>query len=320
MPARVRIAVIGVGYMGERHARKVALLAELMGDVELVGVADIDRRRASRLAVELGTRGVSDGRELHSYADAAIVAVPTRAHLEVVRSALKADLDVLVEKPVASTVREGEELWALAHEGERILQVGHIEWFNAAMPAIRENVTSPRYVEAYRVGPFSERAAAIDVVRDLMIHDIDILQQLLGEEPNRIEAIGLSVVSDRIDIANARLGFRCGCIANLTASRVALAPCRRLRVYQDEGFIAIDFLEPSASISRRIESIGGARGGVVAEDLKIDLEDALLAQLRSFVDAVRTRRLSATSGADGLGALRTALRVVDAIPARYKSP
>lgn len=316
----VRIGVIGVGYMGERHAAKASLLEQLGDDVHLAGVADIDSGRASRIARELGTRGVSDGRELFEHVDAVVVAVPTQSHFEVVRSALGAGLDVLVEKPLASTVSEGEELLGLARAGGLVVQVGHIEWFNAAMPAIRGNVSTPRFVEAYRLGPFTERAAEIDVVKDLMIHDIDILQQLLGEEPNRIEAVGIPVISENIDIANARFGFRCGCVASLTASRIAPTPTRRLRVYQPNGFISIDFLEPTASISRRFDARGKTGLRVEVEELKIDPEDALLAQLRAFVGAVKTRRLSAASGADGLGALRTALRVVEAMPSARDLP
>ena len=316
----VRIAVIGVGYMGERHAAKASLLERQGGDLRLVGVADTDFRRATRIARELGTRSASDGRDLFEYADAVVVAVPTQSHFEVVRSALSSGLDVLVEKPLASTVSEGEQLLGLARAGGHILQVGHIEWFNAAMPAIRENVNSPRFVEAYRLGPFTERAAEVDVVKDLMIHDIDILQQLLGEEPDRIEAVGVSVVSDKIDIANARFGFRCGCVASLTASRIAPTPTRRLRVYQPDGFISIDFLEPRASISRRFDTSSGAGSRVEVDEFKIDPEDAMLAQLRAFVRAVNTRQLSAASGADGLGALRTALRVVEAMPAARDLP
>ncbi len=316
----IRIGVIGVGFMGSRHTAKVSVLEALGGDLRLVGVADVDSLRANRVARDFGTRGVSDGRELFEHADAVVVSVPTQSHFEVVQAALGAGLDVLVEKPLTSMVSEGEKLLELAREGGRIMQVGHIEWFNAAMPAIRENVNSPRFVEAYRLAPFTVRAAGIDVVKDLMIHDIDILQQLLGEEPNRIEAIGVSVVSDEIDIANARLGFKCGCIASLTASRVTPTPARRLRVYQPDGYISIDFLDSTASFSRRSGASGSAGPSVEVEELKVDPEDALLAQLRAFVEAVRTRQLSATSGADGLGALRTAVRVVDAMPATRDLP
>jgi len=316
----IRIAVIGVGYMGSRHAAKASTLEALGGGLRLVGVADVDTGRANRIATQFGTRGVSRSRDLFGQADAVVVSVPTESHFEVVREALAAGLDVLVEKPLASTVSEGERLLELARESGRIMQVGHIEWFNAAMPAIRENVNSPRFVEAYRLAPFTERAAGIDVVKDLMIHDIDIVQQLLGEEPNRIEAIGVSVVTDQIDIANARLGFRCGCIASLTASRITPTPTRRLRVYQPDGYISIDFLNSTASFSRR-SGAGGVEGSSIeVEELKVDPEDALLSQLRAFVEAVRTRKLSAVSGADGLGALRTAVRVVEAMPATCNLP
>ena len=316
----VRIAVVGAGYMGRRHAQKVAALARSNPRVSLAGVADVDSRRARHLAAALGARGASDARELFPHADAVIVSVPTVAHYAVVSAALEAGLDVLVEKPVAASLEEGEELLALARRGGRVLQVGHVEWFNAAMPIIRQHLRAPRFVEAHRLGPFADRSADVDVVRDLMIHDLDILQKLLGEEPARIEAIGVPVISDKIDIANARLEFRCGCVANFTASRVSTAPMRKLRFFQRDAFFVIDFLDQSAEIFRREAGVRSESPRVEMEELKVDPEDALLAQLRSFVDAVTTRRLTVASATDALGALRTALRVVEAMPAVHELP
>ena len=323
----VRIAVIGVGYIGSRHARKVASLAESSGEVTLAGVADIDFRRASQQALRLRTLAASDGRDLHSLADAAIVAVPTVAHFDVVRDALERGLDVLVEKPMAASIREGEELISVARSGGRLLQVGHIEHFNAVMPAIREHIDHPRFIEAHRLGPFTERAADVDVVRDLMIHDIDIVQQLLGEAPRRVEAVGVPVVTDKVDVAHARLEFPGGCVASLTASRVSPTPTRKLRVYQRDAFFAIDFLEQSASLYRPAEGEievdaeeNATSSGIGVEELKIDPEDAMETQLRAFVRAVRTRKQTSASGADGLGALRTALRVFEAMSFAHEEP
>jgi predicted dehydrogenase len=316
----LRIAVIGAGYMGRRHAQKVAELAREDGGVALAGVADVDFERAGRLALELGTRGASEPRDLFADAEAAIVAVPTVSHFEVVRAALEAGLDVLVEKPLAATLREGEELLEIARQGSRMLQVGHVEWFNAAIPALLEHLRAPRFAEAQRFGRFSERVSDVDVVRDLMIHDLDILQRLLGEEPAHIEAIGVAVLSRSIDVASARIEFPGGCVANLTASRVAEEPVRRLRLFQSEGFFTIDFLAQSASISRQVEPTGGGPAQIETEELKVDPEDALLAQLRNFAEAVRTRKPGAGSGAEALGALRTALRVIEAmLPSNERS-
>ncbi len=309
----LRIAVVGAGRMGRLHAQKVAALRDGGGCVSLAGIADLNGERARAIASQLGTRAAADGRELFADADAAIVAVPTVAHFDVVHSALTAGLDVLVEKPIAATLRQGEQMLALARSRGRVLQVGHLEWFNAAMRVVQENVRAPRFVEAQRMGPFPERGADVDVVRDLMIHDIDILQQLLGEEPTRIEAVGVPVLSDSTDVANARIEFPSGCIANLTASRVAATPVRRVRFFQPDSCVSIDFLAPSATIFRRTGEEGGARI-VESEELKLDPEDALLSQLRAFLDAVSAGGPAAASGDGALGALRTALRVVEAMP------
>jgi predicted dehydrogenase len=309
----VRIAVIGTGHMGRHHAAKVAELRN-EGGATFAGIADIDPDRRRRVAAETGAHAAASGRELFGEADAAIVAVPTIAHYEVVRAALEAGLDVLVEKPIAASVGQAEELLALARRGGRILQVGSQEWYNPALRAIRAKIQRPRFVEGHRVGPFSERGADIDVVRDLMIHDLDILQKLLGEAPQRIAAVGVPVVTDKVDIANARIAFSRGCVANLTASRVSVKPMRKIRFFQRDGYFSIDFLAQSAAIFRRVESKRGDPPRVEKEALSIDREDPLRNQLRAFLHAVETRDLSASTGDEALVALRTALRVVDAMP------
>jgi len=309
----VRIAVIGTGHMGRHHALKVAELCA-GGGATFAGIADIDPDRRRRVAAETGARAAACGRELFGEADAAIVAVPTIAHFDVVRAALEAGLDVLVEKPIAASVAQAEELLALAGRGGRILKVGSQEWYNPALRAIRAKIQRPRFVEGHRVGPFSERGADIDVVRDLMIHDLDILQKLLGEEPQRIAAVGVPVVTDKVDIANARIEFSGGCVANLTASRVSLKPMRKIRFFQSDGYFSIDFLAQSAAIFRRVESRRGEAPRVEKEALSVEREDPLQRQLRDFVHAVETRDVSASSGGEALVALRSALRVVDAMP------
>jgi len=300
--------------MGKLHAEKVASMQAGGARVELVGIADIDPHRARELGAKVGARAVSHVRELLGDLDAAIVAVPTLSHFEVVKELLVAGVDVLVEKPIAATLAEAEELLALARAGERMLQVGHLEWYNTAMHVIRERVLGPRFIEAQRVGPFPDRATDIDVVRDLMIHDLDILQQLLGAEPERIEAVGIAVVTENVDIANARITYPCGCIASLTASRVSMAPMRRIRFFQRDGYLSIDFLDRSAALFRRDAGGNGAPPRLRMHPLEVERGDPLLTQLAAFLRAVRTREKPAVDGAGGLDALRSALRVIDAMP------
>jgi predicted dehydrogenase len=310
----VRLTVIGVGHMGQLHARKVSARAAADPSVRLVGVADLDAARAAEVSRETGTRSVVDFRELLADTDAVIVAVPTVDHYEVVSAALSAGVDVLVEKPIAASIVEAEKLLALARDGGRVLQVGHLEWFNAAMREVAASIHSPRFIEAHRLGPFPGRATDVDVVRDLMIHDLDVIQRLVGEEPTRIEAIGVPVITDRVDIANARLNFPGGCVANLTASRVSSKPMRRIRFFQADGYFSIDFLEQSVAIARRLQAGPDGERRIDLQRLDIDAEDALLAQLDSFIDAVRTRTVHAGAAHEGLAALRTALRVIDVMP------
>lgn len=311
----IRIGIVGAGHMGRLHADKVARLAEEDDGVSFAGVADLALSRAQEVAAPLGAASFDGAAPLLRHCTAVIVAVPTVEHAAIVSAAFDTGCDVLVEKPLAATVEEGEALLARAAREKRVLEVGHLERFNAAMQAIRDQITQPRFVEAHRMGPFPDRATDIDVVRDLMIHDLDLLQQLLGEVPERIEAIGVPVLSGNVDIANARLTYPGGCVANLTASRVSPTPMRKLRFFQKDGYFSIDFLEQSAVIFRR----GGGDGeekSIQMEKLDVDPSDALWTQLRRFVDSLRSREvpLRGAHGNGALGALRTALRVVDAMP------
>jgi predicted dehydrogenase len=310
----LQIVVVGAGHMGRRHAQKVAALREAGEPVRLAGVVDIIAQRAADLGRKLGVPHAVDAQRLIVRADAAIVAVSTIGHFEVVNAALRADCDVLVEKPIAATLEEGEKLIALARERGRVLQVGHIEWFNNAMRVIRDRIHRPRFIESHRMGPYSHRENEIDVVRDLMIHDLEILHRLVGEEPARIEAVGISVLSDNADIANARLTFPGGCVANLTASRVSLTPLRRLRFFQSDGYFSIDFLEQTAAVIRRVVPEEGAPAVLDVEKIEVDRGDALLDQLQHFIDAVRTGGKPVVDGVEGLGALRTAVRINQAMP------
>jgi len=308
-----RVAVIGCGYMGSLHASKLGALAA-EGALSFAGAADLDLARAEAAAGPHGAPAVRDFRSLLPLADAALIVVPTVKHFEVMSAALEAGLDVLVEKPIAASIAEAEKLLALAQERGRIVQVGHLEWFNAAVQKVRAQIRAPRFVEAHRMGPFPGRATDVDVVRDLMIHDLDVVQRLIGEEPDRIDAIGVPVLSAEVDIANARLHYPGGCQANFTASRVSPTPIRKVRFFQADGYFSIDFIAQSVVIARRVRGETGERS-LDIQTLELDREDALLAQLRAFLEAIRTREVPAGAGSEALAALRTALRVVAAMPA-----
>ena len=312
----LRIAVIGAGVMGGHHARKVRDRAQREGDVELVGVCDAQIERARAIGSELGAPVAEKPAELFARAEAAIVAVSAVAHYDVARCALEAGLDVLVEKPIAATLPEAEALVALAASRARVLQVGHQEWFNAAMRVVRQQINRPRFAEIHRLGPFPQRGTDVDVVRDLMIHDIEILQQLLGAEPERVDAVGVEVLTDHADIANARLTFPGACVANLTASRVSATPMRKFRLFQRDAYYSIDFLAQKAVLFRRLPAPDGGKK-IEMQSLETDPEDALAAQLDVFVEFVRRRSpegLPGVTGAQAAAALRTALRVIDAMP------
>jgi len=312
-PGPLRVAVVGAGHMGRLHAQKVALLAQDGADLRLVAVVDVDAERAGTLAREHGAACLDSDADLAAHADAAIVAVPTVRHAAVAGPLLEAGLDVLLEKPIAATEADAERLLELARQHGRVLQVGHLERFNAALRRVRARIQRPRFVEGHRLGPFPGRATDVDVVRDLMIHDLDILQHLLGEEPERVEAIGVPVLSQQVDIANARVVYPSGCVANLTASRVSGTPLRKLRMFQASGYLSIDFLAQSAVAFHRLEGPDG-QPRIEMEKLEIDRDDALVAQLRAFLDAVRTREAPRVSGEEALATLRTAMRVVAAMP------
>lgn len=314
----VRLLVVGAGHMGRLHAAKAA--RALPGAATLVGVADRHLDRAEALARQLGAgvRAAADPLALAGEADAAIVAVPTVAHAEVAQALLDAGLDVLVEKPIAATLAEAEALVARARAAGRVLQVGHLEWHNPALVAVRPHLRRPRFVEAHRLGPFPARATDVDVVRDLMIHDLDVLQRLLGEEPASLEAVGAPVLSEQADLANARLRFASGCVANLTASRVTPSAQRKLRIFQADGYLSIDFLARTAIAGRRDGPPDAPR--IAIEPIPVPAGDPLEAQLAAFVAAVRERSDASGSADAAVAALRTALRVIEAMPPLEEAP
>jgi len=305
MEERLKVGVIGVGYLGRFHAQKYAGLPE----TELMGVADLNRERAGQVAQELNTRAYQDYRELLPLVSALSVAVPTSAHFAVVRDALMAGCQVLVEKPLTVTVAEADDLVALARERGRILMVGHLERFNSAMEELKRRVSRPRFIESHRLGFFKERGTDVDVVLDLMIHDLDHVLNLVPAEVREIRAAGISVLTDQVDLANARLEFADGCIANLTASRMSFKSMRKFRLFQSDAYLAVDFENRELTAAFRKEGALGPLPGVALETKRYPQEDILLKEIVAFVEAVRNGQEPPISGQAGRAALALALEI-----------
>ena len=237
MENKIKVAVIGVGFFGERHAKSYFELKE----AELVGVVDPNMERAKEIARQYRCEAFSDIAELFGRIDAASIVTHTLAHYETAKRLLSEGIDILIEKPMTSTLEEADEINHLAHQKIHIVQVGHIERFNPAFHKLKEHVTSPRFIECHRTGPFVNRATDVSVVLDLMIHDIDLILSLVPSEIRHIDAVGTSVITNEIDIANARLSFVNGAVANITASRVSSEPVRKIRVFQEEEYLSLNF-------------------------------------------------------------------------------
>jgi predicted dehydrogenase len=298
---RLRAAVVGVGYLGRFHALKYAAHP----DVDLVAVVDRDADRCRAIATEVGAAAVADHRALAGRVDCVSVAVNTKYHREVARDLLEGGLDVLVEKPLTTTVAEGQELLELAVRNQRVLQVGHLERFNPAIRALEGLVTQPRFVECQRLAPFTERGTDVDVVLDVMIHDIDLLLSMVPSPLRAIEAVGVPVLTPSVDIANARLRFANGCIANVTASRVSIKRERKFRIFQGDAYFSIDFDQRQVRVCRR-ETEPGGRPALTFEQLEVPEGDALATEIDAFIRAVRARETPQVTGWDGLRALEVA--------------
>lgn len=316
---KLRAAVVGVGYLGRFHAQKYASLK----GVDLVGVADSDPARAAEVAGELGTTPYGDYRDLAGKVDLVSIVVPTRFHHEVTSFFLQNGVHVLLEKPITTTVAEAKELIAMAEASGLVLQVGHLERFNPAFTEVAGMLKHPGFIEAMRVAPFKPRGTDVSVVLDLMVHDIDIIRRFVGSEITSISATGAVVYSSEPDIANARIEFACGCVANVTASRVSLKSERRMQIFQEDAYISVDFQNRTATIATRGE--GESAPGVPAvkvQELSVPQRDQILAEIEAFVDSVAHGTPVAVPGVDGLNALETALLVEEKIResiARFKS-
>jgi predicted dehydrogenase len=302
----LRVAVIGVGYLGRHHAR---ILATLPG-VELVAVVDTNRARAEELAAAHATRALSDYREVIGQVDAVTIAVPTELHRDIAVPFLSAAIPVLVEKPMARSLVEAGAMIEAATQAGVALAVGHTERFNPAVEAARPLLADPRFIEVHRLGTFPERSLDIDVVFDLMIHDLDVLLSLVHADVDSIEAVGVPVLTGRIDIANARIRFANGCIANLTASRISRDRVRKIRFFQPATYLSIDYAAQKVELWRLVKT-GGGMPSIQGGDVEVVNEEPLKRELADFVGAVHERRAPAVTGEDGLRALALATRIVD---------
>jgi predicted dehydrogenase len=303
---RVRTAVIGVGYLGRFHAQKYASLPL----AELVGVVDASADNRDRVAAETRCRAFADYRELLGEVDAVSIATPTPLHYPIARECLERGVHVLVEKPITTTLEEARSLVDIAASTGRILQVGHLERFNAAILALQGTLGTPRFVESHRLAPFKERGTDVNVVLDLMIHDIDLIQSLVGSPIVSIDAVGTSVFSAGLDIANARIRYANGCVANTTASRVSMKVERKLRLFQDDAYISIDLQQKVLTIVRKPPTDSDApRGQVVLEERSYEQGDALKYEIEAFLQSILDGTPPVVSGEDGLRALDTATRI-----------
>jgi predicted dehydrogenase len=328
----IRVAVVGVGSFGRNHARVYHDLQKI-GSVELVAVVDNDIAQAQAVASQFGCLAFSVVEELFGRVEAASVAVPTVHHRSVAAALMAAGIDLLIEKPLTSTLDEADELISLANANQRIVQVGHLERFNPAVKATLPLITSPMFFEVHRLSVFSPRSLDVDVVLDLMIHDIDVVLSLVKSPLKEIHAVGLPVVTEKVDIANVRMEFESGCVANLTASRISTERVRKLRFFQPKEYVSIDYGRQDVFQIRVTQnekfSLNGLMAfaetpstlpipGVTLNRPKVEPEEPLRAELKSFLGAVRHRTRPVVALEDGRRALSAALSILSAIEAHSR--
>jgi predicted dehydrogenase len=307
---KLRAAVIGVGYLGRFHAQKYAALPECV----LQAVVDPQAQTAAKLGSELAVPALSDYRELLGKVDAVSIVTPTALHFEIARAFLDSGAHVLVEKPITETVEQARELIELARQRGRVLQVGHLERFNPVVIAAEPLLRAPRFIECQRLAPFRERGTDVNVVLDLMIHDLDIVQSMVASEIIAVDAIGTPVFSSEIDIANARIRFANGCVANATASRVSLKTERKLRIFQDDAYLSLDLQQKILTVIRKQPvGEGEARLPVSIEERSFDQGDALRSEIVAFIASCRGEAPVVVTGEDGMRALRTAVTISNAV-------
>jgi predicted dehydrogenase len=302
--------VIGVGYLGRFHAQKYAGLPES----QLVAVVDARPDTRDKVAAEVGCRAVADYRDILGEVDAVSIATTTPAHFPIARECLERGVHVLVEKPITETPDQARALIETASRRGCTLQVGHLERFNSAIIALEGVLGTPRFIESHRLAPFKERGTDVNVVLDLMIHDIDLIQSLVGSPIVSIDAVGTSVFSRELDIANARIRYANGCVANTTASRVSMKTERKLRLFQDDAYVSIDLQQKVLTIVRKPPAGTAVTPGQVSiEERSFEQGDALRFEIEAFLRSIREGRPPVVSGEDGLRALETAIRITELV-------
>ncbi len=330
--AKLKVGVIGVGHLGRLHVQNYKLIP----DIELVGIYDKDHDRANQVADEFQITAYPELGALLSHIQAASIVVTTKSHFEIASVCLRHGIHCLVEKPITSSLAEADELIELARKGGLILQVGHIERFNPAILALRDFELKPMFIESHRLASFNPRGTDVAVVLDLMIHDIDIILHLVKNPVSKIDASGVAVVTDEVDIANARLGFENGCVANITASRISQKKMRKMRLFQRNAYIGIDFLQKFSEIYQLVDAAaepirpdqlpiefgqidhGGRSKKIIYERRQSDATNALKLELESFFHSVRTGSRPEVSGEEGKEALRVALAITDMIKSQLQ--
>lgn len=312
----IKVGVIGVGHLGQHHARAYMQLP----DANLIGVCDINRKRADEIAVKYRTKSFYDFKEMLPFVDAVSVVVPTKIHFSVALEALNAGKDVLVEKPIATNLKEADCLIEIANRKNLILQVGHIERFNSAVMKLEGIIQNPRFIEALRLATFHPRGKDISVVLELMIHDLDIALHFLRENVKKIEAIGTPVISNSVDIANARLEFESGCVVNLTASRISREKIRKIRFFQKDAYVSLDYIKQEAQVFCKKKMIEGIPENledfVDFKTIVGDMKEPLVLELSSFLDSVMNRTPPKVSGEEGRTALSVGLSILGEIERR----
>ncbi|KUG26442.1 oxidoreductase, gfo/idh/moca family [hydrocarbon metagenome] len=321
---KIKVGVIGTGHLGKIHTK----LFNEVETAELVGVYDIDESKAEAVAKEFNTKAFKNLEELLSQIDGVSIVATTSAHYELVKKAFAKNVNVLVEKPITATIEEAEEIVKIADEKKLILQVGHIERFNPALLSLEQYKLDPKFIQTDRLAQFNPRGTDVAVVLDLMIHDIDIILSLVKSNVKEIKASGVPVVSDNIDIANARLEFENGAVANVTASRISQKKMRKMRMFQQSGYIALDFITGVAEVYRLIDQremdknhlisfgemgVGEKKKFVVYDQPEIKQVNALKYELELFIDSIKTKTKPVVSGEDGLKALKVADEIIKII-------
>ena len=303
----LKTAVIGVGYLGRFHAQKYSALAE----ADLIGVVDVDPEQGQKVADELGVPFHADFREVLDQVDAVSIVVPTVHHYKTAKAFMEKGIHVLLEKPFAATIEEAEELEQLSRDKNLCLQIGHLERFNPVFTEFQQLIDRPKFIENIRIAPFPKRGTDVDVILDLMIHDIDLVLAVVGEYPESVEGTGVNIITSTADLANARLRFPSGCIADLTASRVSDKAERKMRIFQNGLYLSLDYGKGQA---RKLQVDSDAVPDpetLKPEVFQLEKGDALLAEIESFLSAVREGKKTQVTGQDGLNAMRVAWQIKD---------